>query len=122
PPCTGYYARVMGLPCAHVLHARIGSRMPLTKADVIDRWLLVAPTPPLPPLPPPLHIAPRLLLDPHVVQTRGRPPATGSSTRRDPSHFENAPPTASRRCCSRCGKPGHYARTCPDRQAAGAPR
>jgi hypothetical protein len=40
PACTGYYARVLGLLCAHHVRLQIGARRPLPLALVGERWNL----------------------------------------------------------------------------------
>ena len=114
PPCTGHHQHVLGLPCSHVIARLIANRKPLTLAHIDARWCLTPSAPgavrPLPEQQAPEHV----IRDPHAVRARGRPASTGTSTRRDPSHFELVdPPASQQRMCSSCRQPGHNSRTCP---------
>jgi hypothetical protein len=40
PACTGYHARVLGLPCAHHVRLQVVARRPLPLALVAERWHL----------------------------------------------------------------------------------
>ena len=112
PACSGYHRQVLGMPCAHELRTHVQERRPLELAGVIDQWHLQRPAPPLtrlaPSLPPAIG---KVVLDPNMAHARGRPPATGHSTRRDPSHFEMG--QQQERRCGVCRETGHNSRTCP---------
>jgi hypothetical protein len=40
PACTGYHARMLGLPCAHHVRLQVVARRPLPLALVAERWHL----------------------------------------------------------------------------------
>jgi MULE transposase domain len=96
PPCTKSFSSSMGLPCAHQIEQRLRENQVLQLEDIHQHWYY---NPRIVPTMDPL------LLDPAIAQTRGRPMANGqpsryrvnratkarqtmSSTRRNPSRFE----------------------------------
>jgi len=88
-PCSRYHERVLGLPCAHVLRAAIIERRSFSLGDVAAYWVLrAADAQPIIALP--------LVRDPAVQIPRRRALPVGSSTRRDPSHFETGTASARR--------------------------
>lgn len=96
PPCTRMFSQSMGLPCAHQIQERLQQQQTLLLEDVHRHWYYH---------PQALPVMIPLILDPAIVQPRGRPavklnPPKGhlnraatarqakSSTRRNPSAFE----------------------------------
>lgn len=91
-PCTGSFKKTYGLPCSHMLQSirGLGRKLDLTHFDD-DHWryqrrqglsITIIPRPNQ-------HV-----IEPLVVQSRGRPRKNESSTRRDLSAFERPlPPT-----------------------------
>jgi hypothetical protein len=104
PPCTRTFSSSMGLPCAHQIQQRLRENQVLQLEDVHQHWYYN------------LRIAfsmDPLVLDPAIAQTRGRPAADVqppkrktnratkarqaiSSTRRNPSRFEQVARVAKR--------------------------
>lgn len=107
PPCRGYHAQALGLPCAHRLAALIRNRMPIQQQSVDRFWWLADPA-----------AEPVRLLDPVPARPRGRPLAQGG--RRELVAFELAERAEhqARRRCGICRQPGHNRTTCPNQPPA----
>ena len=78
----------MGLPCCHVIQEQLKKEEILYLHDFHPRWFFAAPSNDF------IQAAPRPILNPRVIQTRGRPSKSKnkqpvSSTRREASRFED---------------------------------
>jgi MULE transposase domain len=87
PSCTGLFHSSMGLPCSHMIQAKLQDPGNLRLADIHPHWQFIRPIRQVTMEP--------LVLNPAVVRPKGRPAGSTnrpreakSSTRRDPSQFE----------------------------------
>jgi hypothetical protein len=107
--CSGYYRRVMGLPCCHEMQHM---REPLSLENIHFHWHLDKPAI----LPLDVEAAFAEVKNPVIIQGRGRPVgALNRSVQRDPSAFERVENAASGHLCRCCGLrgTGHNAQSCP---------
>ena len=92
-PCTGSFTRIYGLPCSHMLQSLKETRTLLGMNHFEDdHWRYYrrqGPSFEVATLAPRPH---QHILDPPVIQGRGRPRRNESSTQRDPSAFERPVP------------------------------
>jgi hypothetical protein len=83
--CQRSYMNSMGIPCYHIIRDRIAQNQVLYCHDFHPRWFFNRPLESF------IQIALRPILNPIMVQTRGRPrklQQPKSSTAREPSRFE----------------------------------
>jgi hypothetical protein len=138
--CSGSFSQVYGIPCAHILEAKLVADEKLDTTVFCSQWLLF-----------PSHSAQdeansfeaqmhwlqslaqtggehvgralatqlqkigvySLINNPAIVCSgRGRPVGAKNTTRRDPSQFEYVERTTSQFRCGRCHALGHNRRTC----------
>ena len=86
----------MGIPCYHIMQEHIAQLQVLYLHDFHRRWFFNTPPEDF------VQAAPRPILDPIIVRTKGRPTGSKSqqpksSTQRDPSHFEQQSSTLSKK-------------------------
>lgn len=92
PPCSGLFQKTNGLPCRHTIQIALQSRSTLALTHFDDHWRYNREQGPA--------IQPSLrpyqsIREPLLARTRGAPRRNESSTRRDPSTFEQPVPPSS---------------------------
>ena len=109
--CTGYYSRVLGIPCSHVICCHIDTRQPIEVSEFVEQWRLDLDKNDNTLDPKIFGILPPL----RIQKTNSRKQSHQRSTTRHPSTFELMQRKIACNTCNNCLGIGYDRLQCPSR-------